>query len=109
MSIAYFYLALTILLDSLGIALLTKANGMAQPKYLVGGLLLINLGLLTLACTLRHMNVTIANTTFAGVSSVLVAAIGYAYFAERYTPFQYGCLLLMVVGLLGLHLTGISK
>jgi small multidrug resistance pump len=105
----YLFLALTIVFDSLGIAFLNKAEGTTHLTFLALGLLLLNMGLVSLSYTLKYMDVTIANTTFAGVSSVLIAAIGYYWFQERYTMFQYCCLALVLAGLIGLHLTGVSK
>ena len=85
MKIAYLYLSITIILDSLGISLLNKANGFQSPKFLILGLIFLNLGLVSLSLTLKTMDMTIANTTFAGVSSCLVAAIGYIYFRAIYS------------------------
>ena len=109
MQFRYLFLALTILLDSVGIAFLNKAEGTTHLRYLGLGLALLNLGLVALSYTLKYLDVTIANTTFAGASSVLIAAIGYYYFHERYTLFQYCCLALVLFSLVGLHLTGVSK
>jgi small multidrug resistance pump len=109
MKFRYLFLALTILFDSLGIGLLNKADGTANLKFLLPGLALVNLGLVALSYALKYLDVTIANTTFAGMSSVLVAGIGYYFFDERYTLFQYCCLALVLFGLVGLNLTGVSK
>ncbi len=109
MRLAYVYLTLTIFLDAFGIALLNKANGVANPRFLLLGLLLVNGALVALSLALRDMDVTIANATFAGASSILTALLGYAWFGERYTAFQYGCLALILFGLVGLNLTGGRK
>ena len=109
MNIGYVYLVITILLDSLGIAFLNKANGFESPKFLILGLVLLNLGLVALSYTLKTLDMTIANTTFAGVSSVLIAIIGYIFFGERFTLFQYLCLASVLLGLVGLNYTGVSK
>jgi small multidrug resistance pump len=109
MKIGYIYLIITIIFDSVGIAFLNKANGFDSPKYLFLGLLLLNLGLVSLSFTLKTVDMTIANTTFAGVSSALVAIIGYAYFGERFTVFQYLCIASILFGLVGLNYSGISK
>ena len=109
MKIAYLYLGLTILFDSIGIALLNKAAGVSKLTYLLAGLLGINLGLLFLSLALESMAMTVANATFAGVSSLLVALIGYWYFGERYTVFQYVCVAAIIFGVIGLNSTGVTK
>ncbi|MDD5755048.1 MAG: SMR family transporter [Methylococcales bacterium] len=109
MKIEYLYLFLTIVFDSLGIAFLNKADGLIHLKYLLLGLALLNLGLICLSLALKTMDMTIANTTFAGLSSLLVALIGYFYFGEKYTLFQYICVTSVLFGVAGLNMTGLAK
>lgn len=106
---AYLYLFLTIVLDALGISFLNKAGGITETKYLFLGLLFLNFGLVCLSMALKSMDMTMANTTFAGLSSLLVALAGYFYFDERYTLFQYLCMGLIVFGVICLHFTGVNK
>jgi len=107
--VPYLYLICTILLESGGIALLNKADGLAHPKFLVGGLVLLNLGMVAFAQALRTLDMTIANTTWAGSSILLVAILGFVWFGERYSPVQYSLIGLVLVGLVGLNLSGISR
>lgn len=106
---AYVYLACTIIFESLGVALLNKANGLSHLSYLLLGLLALNLGMLTFSMALKTIDMTIANTIWAGLSILLVAVIGYFHFDERYTISQYLYISLVLGGLVGLNLTGVSK
>ena len=105
----YVYLTLTVLLDTVGIAFLNKANGVSNLKYLLLGLLFINLGLVSLSVAFKTLEMTVANTLFAGLTSLLVAMIGYFYFGERYSVLQYGFIIAIVISVIGLHLTGLSE
>lgn len=106
---AYAYLAGTILFETIGVTLLNKAGGLTHLKFLILGLLSFNLGMVLFAMCLKSMDMTIANTTWAGLSILLVAIVGYFHFDEKYTLVQYAFISLVLVGLVGLNMTGISK
>lgn len=106
---SYVYLAGTIVLESLGVTFLNKAHGFSHWLYLAAGLFCFNLGMLFFALALKHMDVTIANTLWAGASILIVAVIGYAVFGERYHPVQYVYIGLVMIGLIGLNASGIAK
>ncbi|MEN9352906.1 MAG: hypothetical protein RL318_231, partial [Fibrobacterota bacterium] len=86
---AWLYLVGTIAMESTGIALLNKAGGFSKPQWLALGLLFLNLGMLSFSMALKTLDMTIANTTWAGLSILLVAAIGFIGFGERYSLVQY--------------------
>ncbi|MBO1056504.1 MAG: hypothetical protein HEQ27_08290 [Dolichospermum sp. JUN01] len=109
MKIGYLYLLLTIFFDSIGISLLNKANGVTDLKYLLLGLFFLSIGSILLSLSFKSIDMTIANATFAGLSSLLVALMGCFYFDEKYTLFQYFCITTIVFGVFGLNLTGVSK
>jgi small multidrug resistance pump len=109
MNIGYLYLVLTVILDSVGIGLLNKANGWDNLKDLVSGLFLINLALVLFSLSFETINMTVANTIFAGLTSLLVALMGYFYFEERYTLFQYFCIATVLFGVIGLIVTNVDK
>ncbi|MFI3137675.1 MAG: SMR family transporter [Methylococcaceae bacterium] len=90
-------------------ALLNKADGLTHLNYLLTGLLLLNLGMLTFSLSLKSLDMTIANTTWAGLSILVVAVIGYFHFDEKYTLVQYLFISWVLFGLIGLNLTGINK
>lgn len=109
MKIGHLYLVLTVIFDSIGISLLNKADGVTNLKYLLGGLFFVNLGLIFISMSFKTINITVANASFAGLTILLVAMIGYFYFNERYTLFQYFCVATIIFGVVGLNLTGVGK
>ena len=74
---SYLYLLGTILFESIGVALLNKSDGFSNGKYLFAGLLFFNIGMIAFAMALKGMDMTIANTTWAGASILIVDILGY--------------------------------
>lgn len=105
----YIFLIGAVVLDSLGIALLNKADGISNLKFLLSGLLFLNLGLVSFSISLKTLDLTLANTTWAGLNILLVAIIGYFYFDEKYTLIQYLLIGLVICGLTALNLSGVSR
>jgi small multidrug resistance pump len=106
---SYLYLLGTILFESMGVALLNKSDGFNNWKYLLAGLILFNIGMVSFAMALKNLDMTIANTTWAGVSILVVAIVGYVFFDERYHFSQYLYIALVMIGLVGLNFSGIGK
>jgi multidrug transporter EmrE-like cation transporter len=106
---SYLYLFGTILFESIGVTLLNKSDGFSNWKYLGSGLLFFNAGMIAFAMALKGMDMTIANTTWAGASILIVAIIGYFIFDERYQFMQYLYIGLVLIGLVGLNASGVSK
>lgn len=106
---SYLYLLGTIFFESIGVALLNKSNGFNNWKYLLAGLIMFNFGMVAFAMALKTIDMTIANTTWAGASILIVAILGYLIFDERYHFTQYLYIGFVIIGLVGLNLSGINK
>jgi len=106
---SYLFLFCTIILESIGVALLNKADGFKHWHYLVGGLVFFNTAMVSFALALKGMDMTIANTTWAGAGILLVAVFGYLIFEERYQFTQYVFIGFVLVGIVGLNLSGFGK
>lgn len=106
---SYLFLLGTIVFESIGVALLNKSDGFNNWKYLVVGLVFINTGMVSFAMALKGMDMTIANTTWAGASILVVAMIGYLVFDERYQVMRYLYICFVIIGLVGLNASGLSK
>jgi multidrug transporter EmrE-like cation transporter len=80
---SYLYLVGTIFFESIGVALLNKSDGFNNWKYLLAGLVFFNTGMISFAMALKDIDMTIANTTWAGTSILVVAILGYIIFDEH--------------------------
>jgi small multidrug resistance pump len=106
---SYLFLLGTIVFESIGVALLNKSDGFSNGKYLIAGLLFFNVGMIAFAMALKGMDMTIANTTWAGASILIVAIMGYVIFNERYHFTQYLYICFVIIGLVGLNASGLNK
>jgi small multidrug resistance pump len=59
---------------------------------------------LTLA--LKKIDVSVAYAVWSGVGTALIVAIGVLYFREPATPLKFISILLIVIGIVGLLLSG---
>jgi small multidrug resistance pump len=54
------------------------------------------------------MDVSVAYAVWSGLGTLLIAAIGIAYFKEPLTLVKIGSLILIIVGVIGVNLSGNS-
>jgi small multidrug resistance pump len=59
-----------------------------------------------LTYALRWIDVSVAYAVWSGLGTALMAVIGAVYFGEVLTPARAACILLIVVGVVGLNLAG---
>jgi len=74
------------------------------PSIAMFVLYLGSLGFLTLA--LRSIDVGVAYATWAGVGTALIAGIGIWYFDEPATAAKFFFIVLIIIGAVGLNLSG---
>lgn len=99
-------LILAILLEVAGTTAMKLSEGFTRlvPSIALFVLYLGSFGLLTLA--LKQIPVTIAYAVWSGVGSVLIVLIGVMIFKETMSPIKIGSIALIIVGVIGLNLTG---
>ena len=99
----YLLLIATILLEGAAVIFMKLSNGFENKMY--GALAVAGYGLsfFTLTYALKYLPVGIANATWAGASTLLVAVAGVFVFNERLSTAQIFFLLLIVAGLAGLN------
>jgi small multidrug resistance pump len=66
------------------------------------------LSFVALTLCLRYMDVSVAYAVWSGLGTLLIAAIGIAYFKEPLTLVKIGSLILIIVGVIGVNLSGNS-
>ncbi len=102
---AWIYLGVAILFEVAGTTLLKMSEGFTQllPSLLIFPAYGISIALLALA--VKEMPVSVAYAVWAAVGTVLIAAIGILWFREPATPAKLVFIGLIVVGVVGLHLS----
>jgi small multidrug resistance pump len=99
------YLAAAIVLEICGTTSLKLSDGFTRlgPSAAVVFCYVASFAMLSLA--LRGIELSIAYAVWSGVGTAVVAAIGILWFSESAGTWKLVCLALIVLGVIGLHLS----
>ena len=102
---AWVYLGLAILFEVAGTTSLKMSQGFTQllPSLVIFPAYGISIALLTLA--VKEVPISVAYAVWAAVGTALIAAIGILWFREPVTPAKLAFIAVIVVGVIGLHLS----
>ena len=100
------FLLVTVVADVTGVVLLGKAQGLERPGHLAAGILALLVGFVMFSYATKTIPAGLANAVWAGASIVLVVLLGRIFLSESITAPQYVCLVLILVGTLGIYLLG---
>jgi small multidrug resistance pump len=102
----WLYLTLAIVLEVSGTTCMKLSEGFTKlgPSILLVVFYTLSFGMLTLA--LKRLDVSIAYAVWSGVGTALIAAIGVLWFKEPVTALKLISLGLIIIGVVGLNLSG---
>ena len=102
----WLYLVLAILLEVSGTTCMKLSEGFTKlvPSILLFVFYTLSFGMLTLA--LKKIDVSVAYAVWSGVGTALIAAIGVLWFKEPATALKLISLGLIIIGVVGLNLSG---
>lgn len=102
----WFYLVVAILFEIAGTTSMKLSDGFTRftPSVLIFVFYAVSFFSLTLC--LRHMDVSVAYAVWSGLGTALIAGIGFFWFKEPLTALKILSLLLIIVGVVGLNLSG---
>ncbi len=102
---SWIYLTAAILLEVSGTTAMKLSCGFTRlwPSVFVAVFYLASLAALTMA--LKAIDVSVAYAIWAGLGTAIIAAIGIVYFGESASAVKFASLLLIIVGVAGLHLS----
>ena len=103
---AWIYLVLAILLEVSGTTCMKLSEGFTRmlPSVLLFVFYTLSFVMLTLA--LRKLDVGVAYAVWSGVGTALIATIGVLWFKEPATALKLISLGLIIIGVVGLNLSG---
>jgi len=80
-------------------------------KLLPSILLFVFYGLSFAAFTfaLKGIDVSIAYAVWAGIGTLLIAVVGMVYFKEPVSVMKLGSIALIIIGVVGLHMSGLEQ
>ena len=102
----WLYLVLAILLEVSGTTCMKLSQGFTKlvPSILLFVFYTLSMGMLTLA--LKKIDVSVAYAVWSGVGTALIATIGVVWFKEPAAAFKLISIALIIVGVVGLNLSG---
>ena len=105
-TMTWLYLVLAILLEVSGTTCMKLSEGFTKlvPSILLFVFYTLSFGMLTLA--LKQIDVSFAYAVWSGVGTALIATIGLLYFKEPMTALKLISLGLIIIGVVGLNLSG---
>ena len=105
MTKAWLFLLAAILLEVSGTTCMKLAEGFTRPVPSVLIFVFYGLSLGALVLAIRHLEIGVAYAIWSGLGTALIAGIGFVFFKEAITPVKVACIGLIILGVLGLHLT----
>ena len=102
----WLYLVLAILLEVSGTTCMKLSQGFTKlvPSILLFVFYTLSMGMLTLA--LKKIDVSVAYAVWSGVGTALIATIGVLWFKEPVTALKLISIGLIIIGVVGLNLSG---
>jgi small multidrug resistance pump len=103
---SWFYLVLAIVLEVSGTTSMKLSQGFTQmlPSVLMFFFYGLSLGALTLA--LKSIDVSMAYAIWSGLGTALIATVGVLWLKEPLNTLKIVSLLLIIIGVIGLNLSG---
>src|SRR5262245_53458881 len=103
---SWFYLALAIMLEVSGTVSMKLSEGFTKVKPSVATFVFYILSLGALNFALKRIDIGVAYAIWAGLGTALIASIGILWFKEPATTLKMVSLALIIIGVVGLNLSG---
>ncbi len=102
---SWIYLALAIILEVTGTTAMKLSDGFTKlvPSVVMSIAYILSLWALTVA--LKRIDMSIAYAIWAGVGTAIITFIGIVYFKESITTLKMVSVGLIIMGVVGLHLS----
>ncbi|MBU2700027.1 small multidrug resistance pump [Sporomusaceae bacterium BoRhaA] len=100
------FLGIAILLEVCGTTLMKRSDGFTKMIYAIPMLILYILSLTMLSFALKKMEVGVAYAIWSGIGIALIATIGVVFFEETCTISKIIFLSFIIIGAIGLNLSG---
>lgn len=99
----YIFLILTIILETLAIILMKKADGVTHKWYLLSGGICYAATFFLLTMALKYLPMGYTNAVWAGTSTFLVYLAGMLWFKEKTSLLEMFFVACIITGIVGLN------
>lgn len=97
-------LAIAIIFGVLGTIAMKVSHGLEHVKPAVSLAIFYTISFVAMTFTLKYLQLSVVYAIWSGVGTILVAIVGIVYFNESLSPRKVLFLLLIVLGVTGIHL-----
>lgn len=101
----WFILAAAIVAEVIGTVCLKTSAGLTRPWAIVGVVFFYGASFVGLALALRSIDMSVAYAVWAGLGVALITLVGVAAFHEAFTAWRAICIVLILLGVIGLNLS----
>jgi small multidrug resistance pump len=102
-------LMLAIVFEVSGTTCLKLSEGFTKPTMTIITLVCYSIGLFLMALTLKKLDLGLVYAIWSGLGTALVAVIGMIYFKDTVTIMRISSLALIIIGVIGLHASTLTK
>lgn len=102
------YLILAVILETIGTTCMKMSNGFTRLFPIVGTFLAYGLCFAFLAIALKKIPVSVAYAIWGATGIIIVSAIGILVFKESVSALKILSLLFIILGVIGMNLSGVS-
>ena len=104
----WFFLVCAIIFEVAGTTSMKLSAGFTKftPSVLLFVFYLASFAMLTM--TLKKFEVSVVYAVWSGIGTALIAAIGILYFREAVSAAKIISIMLIIIGVVGLHLSGVK-
>jgi small multidrug resistance pump len=102
----WFYLILAIVLEVSGTTSMKLSQGFTRTLPSVLMFLFYGLSLSALTLALKTIDVSVAYAVWSGLGTALIAAVGVLWMKEPLNTLKVVSLMLIIIGVIGLHVSG---
>ena len=103
---SWLYLVLAIVLEVSGTTSMKWSQGFTQMLPSVLMFLFYGLSLSALTLALKTIDISVAYAVWSGLSTALIATVGVLLMKEPLNTLKIASLMLIIIGIIGLHLSG---
>ena len=101
---SWFLLILGICAEIIGTTSMKLSEGFTKLAPSIAIFVFYGLSLTLVTLSLKKIDVSVAYAIWSGVGTAAIAGIGFFFFKEQLSPIKICCILLIVIGVIGLNL-----
>lgn len=101
---SWILLSIAIIFGVLGTIFMKLSHGLRYPKPAFYTAIFYTISFIALTFAMKYIELSVVYAVWSGVGTILVATIGILYFKESVSLKKIFFLLLIVIGVIGIHL-----